>query len=149
MAALILANVLIVTGLHLLQALIRRHQVNKAMDSQSVVLLSSIDQLQAAIDKRYLNPFSREPWLRLETGEGNDWYPLERLEVLIIENNQLINWCWPAPDRLRILTNIPTSSYQSHEWPLSLRFKFPNAEITGIGELIAIEGIVDISSLKE
>lgn len=144
-----LSGVLTATGMHLLHGLMRRQQMNTYNQAQAVSYRAMIDSLQGAYDRCCRNPFSREPWLWLETGEGNGWYPLQRLELLVIENNEVARWQWEAPERALILVNYPTGHFASDAVSPSLRIKFPESSIPVFREGIAIEGIGETVLLEE
>ncbi len=134
---------------YMLQALLARHRANSASTAETRRYHLLVTSLQFAYEQRCQDPFSNEPWMRIETAEGDNWFPLKELELTVVENNNRVKWQWDAPGLVDVMTNIPTRAFSGHERPHSLRFKFPGSSLPVLREGIAIEGIPETILLKE
>lgn len=133
-----LSSFISVTGLHLLHKILHSRQLNLDRRIEYAQYQSMMESLQDAVDRRYLNPFSNDAWLVIESGEGEGWFPLRRLQILTLNNGAIIKWEWEAVDTRQVYINSGSKTFLSAERPSSLKLRFPESRIRQFRDGIAI-----------
>lgn len=139
--ALSISSIITVSGTAILQDLLRVHRQAERASASELKLQYWVADIQSAMDSRNMNPFSNLPWLTIHAEEGNQWYPLNQIEIQIIDVDQIRQWAWEPPENARVLSNRSTGEYYQGELPDSLILRFPDSDIPRYHDGIAIEGI--------
>ena len=128
-------------GFQLLHFILSRQRQNLERMARETAYQDTLSGLQLAFDQRYANPFSSEPWLSIQTGPGDDWFTLESLTIVIVRNDEIVDWKWEGPARFSILVNRMGEEFHAGEFPEGLRIRFADSTLNEFSDGIAIEGI--------
>ncbi len=141
MALLMITSFVSLSGFHLAGRILAglEDQIEKERDYLYYQQLT--DAFQNAFDSRYINPFSEEPWLVLDTDPGEKWFRLNSLKITIINDANPRLWEWENPWNETIFINHGKMNYESHQRPKGIQIRFPDSILPHFREGIAIEGI--------
>ena len=134
-----LCSFISVIGLHLLHRILYSRQLNMERKVEYMKYQSIMESVEEAMDRRYLNPFSSEPWLVIESGEGTEWFPLKRLRITTLKNDTITNWKWDVPESEEVYIDLRSTSFLSDEKLSALKFKFPKSDARHFRDGIAID----------
>ncbi len=140
LALLMITSFLSIAGFHLAGRILEEMMDQIESEKDFLHHQQLVSDLQAAFVGRYINPFSEEPWLILDTDPGKNWYRLISLKIAVIDDSNPRLWEWKIPQDEPIYINQVKSIYHSDQRPIQIQIRFPDSVLPHFREGVAIQG---------